>query len=444
MAHIKRFFWFFLLALPVLWWWVDTTVWAELPHFFAWRAVLMQASGVLAIGVMSVAMVLAVRPVWFESTLGGLDKMYRLHKWLGMAGLVLAISHWLLAQGTKWAVGWGWLARPERGPRPVLPEGSVQQWLSTQRGLAESVGEWAFYAAVLLMVLALVKRFPYRYFFKTHHLIAVAYLALVWHSVVLLKFEYWRSPLGLVMAVLLLGGTVSAVLVLAGRRAARRQVVGEVAAVRQHGLLKVLEIDIQCQGQWAGHVPGQFAFVTLHADEGAHPYTISSDWRNDGRLTFIIKALGDYTRTLANRSQVGDVVKLEGPYGRFNFQGTQPRQIWVGAGIGITPFVARMKALGQAPDGKPIDLFHTTAVLDPHVMGLLEKDASDARVGLHVWWDQRDGLLSAGRIAAQVPDWRDADFWFCGPSAFGRALKNDLMAMGLPAARFHQELFEMR
>ncbi len=444
MTHIKRFFWLFLLALSGLWWWTDTTAWAELPHFFAWRAVLMQVSGVLGMGVMSVAMVLAVRPVWFESTLGGLDKMYRLHKWLGIAGLVLAIGHWLLAQGTKWAVGWGWLARPARGPRPVLPEGSLQQWLVTQRGLAEGVGEWAFYAAVLLMTLALLKRFPYRHFFKTHHLIAVAYLALVWHSVVLLTFDYWRSPLGAVMAVLLLSGTVAAMLVLFGRVATRRQLVGEVVGVRQHRLLKVLAIDIQFQGRWAGHEPGQFAFVTLHADEGAHPYTISSDWRNDGCLTFIIKALGDYTRTLAHRTRVGDVVKVEGPYGRFNFQGTQPRQIWVGAGIGITPFVARMKALAKAPDGKAIDLFHTTAVWDPHVMELLAKDASDARVALHALWDERDGLLTAQRITRQVPDWRDADVWFCGPSAFSHALKKDLMAMGLSAARFHQELFEMR
>ena len=444
MTHIKRFFWLFLLALSGLWWWADSTAWDGLPHFYAWRAVLMQYSGVLGMGVMSMAMVLAVRPVWFESTLGGLDKMYRLHKWLGIAGLVLAISHWLLAQGTKWAAGWGWLARPARGPRSVLPEGSLQQWFASQRGLAEEVGEWAFYAAVLLITLALVKRFPYRYFFKTHHLIAVAYLVLVWHSVVLLKFEHWQTPLGVVMAVMLLAGTLAAVLVLTGRVAARRQLVGEVVAVRQHTLLKVLEIDIQFQGRWAGHDAGQFAFVTLHADEGAHPYTISSDWRNDGRLTFIIKALGDYTRTLAHRTRVGDVVKVEGPYGRFNFHGTQPRQIWVGAGIGITPFVARMKALAQAGDGKAIDLFHTTPVLDAHVMGLLEKDARDASVGLHVLWDERDGLLTAERIAAAVPDWRHADMWFCGPSAFGHALKKDFMDMGLPAGRFHQELFEMR
>ena len=444
MNHIKRFFWLFLLALSGVWWWTDTTVWSALPDFFAWRALLVQYSGVLGMGVMSVAMVLAVRPVWFESTLGGLDKMYRLHKWLGISGLVLAICHWLLTQSAKWAVGSGWLERPVRGPRTELAEGSVQQWLSTQRDLAEGVGEWAFYAAVVLMTLALVKRIPYRYFFKTHHFMAVAYLVLVFHTVVLLNFGNWTGWLGPVMAVLLLAGSVAAVLVLFGHVAARRQLVGEVVSVRQHALLKVLEVDIQFQGRWVGHEAGQFAFVTLHADEGAHPFTISSDWRNDGRLSFIIKALGDYTRTLASRTHVGDVVKVEGPYGRFNFQGAQPRQIWVGAGIGITPFVARMKALAKSSDGKHIDLFHTTAVLDPHAMELLQQDANDAQVSLHVLWDERDGRLTAARMAAQVPKWRDADVWFCGPSVFGQSLKKDLMSMGMSAGRFHQELFEMR
>ena len=51
---------------------------------------------------------------------------------------------------------------------------------------------------------------------------------------------------------------------------------------------------------------------------------------------------------------------------------------------------------------------------------------------------------STERIRQTVPDWRDADVWFCGPAGFGQALKRDLTALGLPGARFHQELFEMR
>ena len=444
MRNIQRFFWFYLFILTGLWLVADLAVWSSPANFFAWRAVLMQYSGVLGIGVMSVAMVLAVRPVVFEPYLGGLDKMYRLHKWLGISGLVISVAHWLLAQGTKWAVGWGWLQRPQRGPRAELLDAPIQQFFLNQRGLAESIGEWAFYAAVLLMVLALVKRFPYRYFFKTHHLLAVAYLALVWHSVVLLKFDYWTGVLGPLMAGLMGAGTVAALMVLLRRVAVGRQVVGEVAAIRRHESLNVVAVDILCKGRWAGHESGQFAFVTLHEDEGPHPYTISSAWTGDGHITFIIKALGDYTRTLSERVHVGDVVKLEGPYGRFTFQGAQKRQIWVGAGIGITPFISRMKALAAQSDGKAIDLFHPTAVYDEHAIGLMARDAEAAGVHLHVLWSQRDGQLNAARLTELVPGWRDADIWFCGPAPFGQSLKKDLGALGLPESRFHQELFQMR
>ncbi len=443
MRNIRRLLWAWLIGLALLWWAVARPDGAALPNFFAWRTELMQFSGVLGIGVMSLAMLLAVRPVVFEPHLGGLDKMYRLHKWLGISALVIATSHWLLAQAPKWLVGLGWLTRPARGPRPV-PEGALPQFLLGQRGLAEGIGEWAFYAALALMVLALVKRFPYRPFFQTHRLLALAYLALVWHAFVLLKFEYWASPLGVALALLMAAGSVSAVLVLLRRVALKRQVMGEVESVRLLPALDVLEVGVRLKGRWPGHAAGQFAFVTLHQDEGPHPFTLTSAWTGDGHVGFIVKALGDYTRTLASRLAVGDAVKVEGPYGCFTFQGEAQQQIWVAGGIGITPFISRMKTLAAAPDGKTIDLFHTTAVYDPTAIGLLEQDAEASKVRLHVLWDERDGRLDAERLTRQVPGWRDAGVWFCGPARFGQALKRRLTALGLPEGSFHQELFEMR
>ncbi len=74
----------------------------------------------------------------------------------------------------------------------------------------------------------------------------------------------------------------------------------------------------------------------------------------------------------------------------------------------------------------------------------MERDAKASGVALTVLSDERDGKLNAQRIAKQVPDWRDADLWFCGPAPFGQSLKKDFAAMGLAEGRFHQELFEMR
>jgi predicted ferric reductase len=433
-----------LALLAGAWWSADATNWSTLGNPFAWRAPLMQASGVLAIGLMSVALILALRLPMLERVLGGLDKVYRLHKWLGIAALLCSVAHWAIDDAPKWAVSLGLLERPARGPRPVIPPDTLEYLLSRQRDWAGDIGESAFNAVVVLVLLALWRRFPYRWFFATHRLIAVVYLALVLHSVVLLRFAYWSTPLGGVMAALMAAGSAAAVVVLLRRVGVQRQVTGEVEQFTWHEDLQVLRLTVMLKGRWPGHEAGQFAFLTLHEREGAHPFTMTSAWRHDGRIEFAIKALGDYTRALPGRIAPRQLVKLEGPYGRFNFDGASKRQIWIGAGIGITPFVARMKALAESPDGRQIDLFHTTPVLDAPVIALLERDARDAGVNLHVLWDERDGLLDAPRLMQAVPHWCDADVWFCGPTGFADTLRNALVQAGLPERRFHQELFELR
>ena len=135
---------------------------------------------------------------------------------------------------------------------------------------------------------------------------------------------------------------------------------------------------------------------------------------------------------------------VEGPYGRFTFGGRQQRQIWVSAGIGITPFVSRMETLAKQPDGKTIDLFHATATRDIQPIDQLRRLAESANVRLHVWVAAEDGWLTAERIRHDVPEWRSADVWFCGPVPFGKALRKDFLAAGLPSGAFHQELFHLR
>ncbi|WP_445500718.1 ferredoxin reductase family protein [Microvirga sp. G4-2] len=451
MGHIKIAFWGALALLAALWLLADPLA-LQPAGFFALRGSMVQLSGVLAMGCMSLAMILALRPRWPERWLGGLDKMYRLHKWLGIGGLVLAVAHWLWSQGPKWAVGLGWLERPARGAKPVV-DNALQQLLLTQRGTAEGVGEWAFYATVLLIVVALVRWIPYRLFYKTHRLIAVAYLVLVFHSVVLMQFSSWATPLGLLTAGLLAWGTVAAVLVLFRRIGTGRKVEGRISRLRYYPELRVLEGEIDIPEGWPGHKAGQFAFLSGDPSDGPHPYTIASAWDPaEHRLTFITKELGDFTRTLRAKRYVGEPVTVEGPYGCLTFADDCPRQIWVGGGIGITPFIARMKQIARERQAKPdpsrtreIHLFHPTADYSDEAITKLRADAEAAGVHLHVLHDKRDGRLTGERIRAAVPGWREASLWFCGPAGFGEALRRDFARQGLKVAkRFHQELFAMR
>lgn len=286
----------------------------------------------------------------------------------------------------------------------------------------------------------------------TAKLLAVAYLVLVFHSVVLIKFAYWSSPIGIITGVLMAGGVWAAVILLLGRVGIHRRVAGRIASLDYYPGVRVLEAEIDVPSGWPGHQPGQFAFATSDASEGAHPYTIASAWNaTNHRINFIVKELGDHTRRLKDKLSVGQEISIEGPYGCFTFDDDRQHQIWIGAGIGITPFIARMKYLAElrknAGEHPPlrIDLFHPTADYDEIAERKLRADAEAAGVRLHFLVDARDGRLNGERIRAEIPDWQEASIWFCGPARFGDALRRDFSQKQFPVhERFHQELFEMR
>ncbi|MGE0081221.1 MAG: ferric reductase-like transmembrane domain-containing protein [Thiohalomonadaceae bacterium] len=442
MKRIRIAFLSILAVLTALGFIADVPLWRGF-EFFAVRSSAVDLTGVLGMGVMSIGMMLALRPVLLEPWLGGLDKIYRLHKWLGITGLVISVVHWLWAQGPKWAVGWGWLARPARRV-PVEPASAWEAFARSQRGLAEAVGEWAFYALVVLVVLALIKRFPYRHFFKTHRLLAVVYLFLVFHSVVLTKSAYWTSAIGPVMAILMAGGTAAAFISLFRRVGHRRRAVGVIEKLEYHQANRVLAVTVRLLDRWSGHKAGQFAFLTFDRDEGPHPFTISSAWRGDGRVSFHIKEMGDYTRTLPDRLRIGALATVEGPYGCFNFTTDKPRQIWVAGGIGITPFLARLQDLAGSGNRQVIDFFFSTNAPDTGFLERVRQLSERAGVRLHALVTRKDGYLDAARLCDAVPEWKDADVWFCGPTGFGKTLRRDLIARGLDEGDFHQELFSMR
>ncbi|CAB3787893.1 Carnitine monooxygenase reductase subunit [Paraburkholderia ultramafica] len=438
--NIKLAYLVLLTGLALLWLFADDVL-SRPYEFRAFQLSMINFTGILTLGCMSAGMFLAIRPISVEPFLGGLDKSYRLHKWLGISTLALSTIHWLWVKAPNWLIGLGWMQRPSRrldlSSGETLP--AIVRILSSQRGLAESIGEWAFYAAVALIIVALLKRFPYRYFFKTHRLLAVAYLALAFHSVVLTKPAYWNAAIAPVMGLLMLVAAMAAAISLLRRVGHTRRAVGVIENLIHHRNNRVLGIVIKLKDRWLGHAAGQFAFVTFDPAEGPHPFTISSAWHDDGKLRFHIKGIGDYTERLPETLKPGDLVTVEGPYGTFDFRSGKPRQVWIAGGIGITPFLARMQARVRDQDERAVDLFYSTNAPDQAFIDAVEQLATRGNVRLHVLVSGKDERLTAKRLCEIVPEWMSADVWFCGAAGFGRTLRRDLAARGL-----HQELFDMR
>jgi predicted ferric reductase len=408
--------------------------------FWAVRGLLVPLTGILAITFMAVAILLAARPVQVEAALGGLDKFYRLHKWLGIAAVSMAVMHWLVEKAPKWLVELGWLAPRQRAAGAV----AAQRPFADYRDFAADIGEWGLYLLLVLAVLALWRCFPYHLFFKTHRLMAPLFLVLTFHAIVLTPANYWTAPIGWLIIALLAAAAIAAGLSIVGRIGKSHRFAGEVTDFHVHEGNAILDVGVKLTTAWPGHAAGQFAFLTFASDGQAHPFTISSGWANTGRLAFSIKGLGDYTRRLPDTITLGQSVTVEGPYGRFDFTPADGAQLWIAGGVGITPFIARMEALAISGDKGDVDLIYSTASPDDGFITEVRRAATASGVRLHLVETAQDGFVDLEKIAGWIPDWNKADVWFCGPASFGDALQQAMRADGLPARRFHRELFEMR
>ena len=416
---------------------------------WALRKSLLYYSGVIAIGMMSVGMILAMRLQSIESLLGGLDKHYRLHKWLGISAVTAAVVHWLVKLEPKWLVKHGFVA-PENFKTPAGVVGFFDRAdpFSAIRGFAKDLGEWTIYALIVLAVFALWRKLPYRQFFKTHRLMAIIYLLLAFHSVVLFSKLGWNHPIGWLMATLIAVGGVAAVLSLFGKTGHKHQHEGTLTRLYEHQKDNMIEVHLKVDANWPGHQPGQFAFLAFDHKEGAHPFSISSSWQPETRdISFHIKRLGDFTKTLPQNLSVGQVVNIQGPYGRFEFEPHNAEQIWIAGGVGITPFRAQLQSLPDSASSTNTNNIHFYLCVrdeNTEVIGQIKALCNKTGVQLTTVVSGRDKPLTGARIRQENPNWQSCHVWFCGPTGLGMGLAADLKGHGLAGKQFHQELFEMR
>ena len=406
--------------------------------FMVMRKALTPLIGALAFGWMGFSMLLALRPAWLERSLGGLDKLFKVHKWAGISAVLLVVAHWLLILSPRTLMAWGWIETVVRSKRPHGSGGA------SLIGLAKEMGEWSAWIMIVIGIVALLRFIPYGWFRKLHKAFPVAFLIGAFHSVVLVPDSMIRTPFAVLVLAIALGGSIIAVQSLVGLIGRSRRHAGKVSSVTLTPA-GILDLQIKPGSDWPGHQSGQFALLTLDRKEGAHPFSIVSDWTPDASLRFAIKPLGDYTRTLAGRVHVGDAVTVEGPYGCFDFGDAAENQVWVAGGIGVAPFVARLESLAAAggAQGKIHFFYSAKNLVDGSFPNGLEALCERAGVEFHRNIDTVDGVIDVDDIGRFVP--QSHGVWFCGPARWAKVLKSALQErFGLSAPRFRHELFEFR
>ncbi|WP_117234759.1 ferric reductase-like transmembrane domain-containing protein [Vibrio maerlii] len=423
----------------------------SLDNFFAWRHQLIMYTGFLSLGYMSVAVLLAARFKWVENWVQGLDKGYQLHKSLGIGTLVSLTTHWLSVQGAKWLVGAGLLARPQRGGGQHRQALEGIPW----RGIAEQVGELAFYVFIIFAVISLIQAIGYRQFKFTHKIGGVLMIAGVFHSVILLDWNLGSMPMNIAIGALSAIAVYCSYLSLTGKIGRNKKSSGQVTSKEvfsnNQGIEEVVRFSIQLEKP-LNYKEGQFAYLDFQDGESAHPFSILNYDSSSNTMEFGVKALGDYTSTLINKIHQGQPVSVEGSYGHFQIE-AEDEQFWVGAGIGIVPFVSRLYWLRQldkltnknSATPKKVHLFYCVnnkkdAYFEAEILSTIKQLDF---VELRTLYADEGELLSVETLL-KYKDARSMHVSFCGPETFREKLKSGLMRAGMPENQMHFESFKMR
>ena len=157
-----------------------------------------------------------------------------------------------------------------------------------------------------------------------------------------------------------------------------------------------------------------------------------------------VKPLGDFTSNIGQLLEVGQAVRIQGPFGRFKMA-PRKRQVWIVGRIGITPFLTWAQALRA--DAPAVDLFYCvkSRTQASHIEEVVELTDEIPNLNLHLFVSSEGQRLTACAISDAVGDELTvARVSFCGPKFMRTGLQRDLRAFGLSARQFHFEEFEIR
>ena len=386
-------------------------------------AVLSQYFGIVALILMGITQFVATRVNGVEAIFGSLDRVYGLHKWLGVSALGLSFLH---AQ--------------------IDAEAGNITLARSLSDLAEGMGELGYNGLLILTLASVMTFIPYKLWKWSHRFIGLFFSLAAFHYIYIEKpYAVFDAP-GLYTTAFCLLGIASYLYLLIPRMFGHNSKSYTVTEVIQHG--DITEISIQPEGRGIAHKAGQFAFVNfapLNLRE-THPYTISSAPRLDASLRFLIKGLGSYTKRLGTALTVGDKARVSGPHGHFTLENKDSPQVWIGGGIGITPFMAWAQALPN-DWSTPTHLYYCVRnVRDAvHYEELREASRRVDNLKVTLIISGNGKRLSAEQIAAELKqEIHKSHVYFCGPEIMCDALKYGLVRRGLPLLNFHNEEFEMR
>lgn len=388
------------------------------------RIVVTTAIGAIAFLLMTTSIFLATRLKVAEDFFGGLDRMYQVHKYCGIIAGTLVLFHFF--------------GVPKELPSNIDP-------ILFPLVPSAPLGMGALILLVLSLAITLNRKIPYHRWRMPHKAMGLVYFLVIGHFMTApaIFFERFNYS-GLILIAAAIIGVASYLYSIFGMNKKTGNLY-KIEAVNE--LERATELVLSPIGEKLKFIPGQFAFLEIQ-DKGwnePHPFTISSS-SNDDNLHFTLKVLGDWTRKIRDKLEAGGEVIVRGPYGRFDSAKAGNKQVWLAGGIGITPFLSKLRSIDKNDPREIMLIYGVREQKEALFLDELKKLTKALPKTKIVLLESNKGQFAKVQMMKsnlKLP-LASYNFFLCGPKTMLNGVMKDLKNEGVPRDKIHSEAFEFR
>ncbi|MGJ8598095.1 ferredoxin reductase family protein [Sulfitobacter sp.] len=392
--------------------------------------------GILAFSMILLEFVLSGR---FKSISNGvgMDVTMRFHQVMARTALGFALLHPFLYQGTL-----------SGGQRPWDPS---QQLTITTDFFDLSSGIAAFLLLPSLVLLA-IGRTQLNYKYETWRLIhgigaLLIALLLLHHTVYAGRYgsQHLMTWFWVAMTSVAVGSLLYVYLLAPLLDKARAWRVISVTQLTPNQW----EVTVKPDGHTGlDYKAGQFVWLNVgHSSFSMkeNPFSICSTPGAGPDVSFMIKELGDFTRTIG-QIKAGTVAYLDGPYGSLSVDDrTEPGVALIAGGVGLAPLLGILRQMRLVGDPRKVRLIYGNRVVDQ----IAYRDELGAQDVFYVLsdppenWPGETGYIDAALMdrvfsAKEFSEWV---FVMCGPTIMMDTVEDHLIERGTSSHRILSERF---
>jgi len=420
-----------LTIIPVIIWIIYIPLAGRLSDYGEITHSLGQLTGLVGMTLFALTFILSTRLKILEKYFGSMDKVYALHAVIGGTAFILLLSH------------------PIFLVLKFIPDNVTQAmvYLLPSSSLSVNLGIVALLLMIGLIATTLYIQIKYSYWKLSHKFLGLTFIIAIFH-IFLVTTDISRSVLLRNYMILICAIGVSSFSYTTFIKRFTSEKYSYTVSSIEHKSNNTITINLKPNERSIEFIPGQFIFIRFFQQgisNEQHPFSVASSPKKH-EIRLVIKYLGDFTKDLKNL-KAGTLAKIEGPFGRFNYNNYSDKsQVWIAGGVGITPYLSMAENIeinGKLENN--ITLYYCFKSHEDSIYLEKFEDISNKikNFDFIAFCSDEKGFLDADHILKD-PDDKDKIFFLCGPPPMMNSLKRQLINKGIPVKNIIMEDFSFK